>query len=367
MPCVVTIGSIGKKLCLTKVPSFTNQAINAIIVNTEKYDPDFVFYLMKYNLPQVKNLSSGTASGRENVSKTSFGRIKVKLPKHLPTQKKIASVLSAYDDLIENNNQRIQLLEDMAQEIYKEWFVRFRFPNYQNTTFADKDGNPVPHGTKGAIPEGWKKQSLGNRYDISLGGTPSRENEQYWNGNIAWINSGKVNETRVFEPSEYISEIGLSKSATKLLPKKTTLLAITGATLGQVSFLEIESCTNQSIVGIKDVYSKEDEFIFLTMKNKIKELMNYAGGGAQQHINKAIVEDYEILIPNDSVLKRFREMIKPKFDLLANLLFQNQVLQDTRDLLLPRLISGKLSVDNITLPENELQIAAEAESPTYTV
>lgn len=356
--CIVTIGSIGKKLCMTKEVSLTNQAINTIVVNTDRYDSDFVFYLMKYNLPQVKNLSSGTASGRENVSKKSFGNIKVRFPKKLSTQKKIASILSAYDDLIENNHQRIQLLEDMAQEIYKEWFVRFRFPGYQDTKFIDKEGNQVPHGSKDAIPEGWEEIKLGKRYDVSLGGTPSRNKEQYWNGDIAWINSGKVNDLRVVEPSEFISELGLSKSATKLLPIKTTLLAITGATLGQVSLLEIESCTNQSIVGIKDVYSKEDEFIFLTMKNKIGDLMNYAGGGAQQHINKAIVEDYEILIPNDSIMKDFREIIKPKFDLISNLLFKNQVLQETRDLLLPRLISGKLSVENLQVNEL-LNIAAD--------
>ncbi len=112
-PCVVTIGTIGK-LCLTKEPSFCNQAVNAILVDASKHDPMYVYYLMRLTNHRVKALSSGTTSGRENVSKGVFESIEVNI--HLlPEQRRIGATLAAYDDLIENNMRRIEILEQMVQ------------------------------------------------------------------------------------------------------------------------------------------------------------------------------------------------------------------------------------------------------------
>ncbi|MCC6548594.1 MAG: restriction endonuclease subunit S, partial [Ignavibacteriaceae bacterium] len=117
--CVVTIGSIGKKITQAITDCFINQAVNAVVPN-KNYDSDYVFYLLKNNLNKVKGLDSGTSSGRENVSKSSFSSIQVKAVKSLHTQRKIAGILSAYDDLIENNLKRIKLLEEKAAFRYKE-------------------------------------------------------------------------------------------------------------------------------------------------------------------------------------------------------------------------------------------------------
>ncbi len=315
---------------------FLGQRLIQYRANPSIIDQLFLYYAFQDDFMQGQIRSYGSGATVEHLRIGDCETIKVKFPP-LPIQQKIASILSSYDELIENNNQRIKLLEEIAEEIYKEWFVRFRFPGYENTKFID------------GLPEGWEKKSIGECFNVTLGGTPSREIESYWNGSIPWINSGKVNDLRIIEASEYITELGLKKSATKLLPKKTTLLAITGATLGQISFLEIESCVNQSVVGIKDPNNKIDEFVFLTMKEKIKDLVNYAGGGAQQHINKAVVENGKIVLPDIKTLEQFISIVKPQFDLLATLMFKNQVLQETRDLLLPRLISGKLSVEHLVV------------------
>ena len=143
-PCVVTIGTIGK-LCLTRQPSFCNQAVNAIIVNRESHDPHYVYYLMKLTVSAVKSLSSGTASGRENVSKSAFEGIEVRVHV-LRDQLRIASILSAYDDLIENNTRRIKILEEMAQMIYREWFVNFRFPGHENVKLVESELGPISEG-----------------------------------------------------------------------------------------------------------------------------------------------------------------------------------------------------------------------------
>lgn len=252
-------------------------------------------------------------------------------------QKKTTKILSNYDDLIENNNRRIKILEEMAQKIYKEWFVDFKFPGHETATFKD---SPL-----GKIPKDWEIKQIGKEYKTYLGGTPSRNEIKYWNGNIPWLNSGKTNELRITEASEYITEVGLEKSSTKLMPKFTTVLAITGATLGQVSMLGNEMCANQSVVG---VYSNTNqEFVFYLLKDKIKRLIQNASGGAQQHINKDIVNEMEFILPTNNILNNFTNILKPINLEIFNLLHKNRVLKQTRDILLPRLISGEIDVENM--------------------
>ena len=142
---------------------------------------------------------------------------------------------------------------------------------------------------------GWKK-AVSAFFTTVLGGTPSREKKEYWGGNIPWINSGEVNKLRIIKESEFISELGLKKSATKIMPVHTTVLAITGATLGQVSYTEIETCANQSVVGIYDQQKVYSEYIYLAVSNEIKGIISKATGGAQQHINKDIVNNFEIML-----------------------------------------------------------------------
>ena len=203
----------------------------------------YIFYLLKYNLPQVKNLSSGTASGRENVSKSSFSNIKVELIKDLPTQKKIASILSAYDDLIENNNQRIQLLEEMAEEIYKEWFVRFRFPGYEQTKFYDKAGKEVEHGTKGALPEGWSIKKLRDCIELYIGGGWGEESPKGKNTEPAHVLRGTDitefnKEILNFDVKRYHTKSNLSS---RLCVEDDIIFEVSGGTedqsLGRTSFV----------------------------------------------------------------------------------------------------------------------------------
>ncbi|MBE3707600.1 restriction endonuclease subunit S [Vibrio parahaemolyticus] len=157
-PCVVTIGTIGKS-CLTKERSLVNQAVNCVVVDTEKFDIMYVYYLLQLTIPKVKSLNSGTASGRENVSKSVFENIEVKVVSSRESQAEIGDYLSNYDTLIENNNRRIAILEDMAQSLYREWFVNFRYPNHEDNLDADGDAKLVD-SPLGQIPEGWEIKRL---------------------------------------------------------------------------------------------------------------------------------------------------------------------------------------------------------------
>ena len=137
---------------MTTTNSFTNQQINTLIVN-KKNNPHYIFYLLRYIKGYFQLLGSGTGSGKGIVNKSTFEKTKIPVVCDIDIQNRIADILSTYDDLIENNNRRIALLEKAAQELYKEWFVRFRFPGYENAKFEN------------GLPEGWKRKKISAYYD----------------------------------------------------------------------------------------------------------------------------------------------------------------------------------------------------------
>lgn len=205
--------------------------------------------------------------------------------------------IGSIDDLIENNNTIIIKLENIILNLYRKKSIE------------------------------WKKQvKIGDLFKCILGGTPSTKKNEYWDGDIAWVNSGEVNKLRIVSPSRYITKDGLENSATKLLPKKTTVIAITGATLGQVSLLEIDSCTNQSVIGILENNTLKHDFIYPMMINAIKKLVLNKTGGAQQHINKNDVETFEIFVPSEIEYFEYSQIVQPIFEYQSKLILQNKEL-----------------------------------------
>jgi len=306
-----------------------NQRLGLIQIRDQKLaDQHFIYYL--FNSKPVRQQIRGSASGTKirHTAPSRIADVKVRVPP-FPVQQRIAGILSAYDELIENSQRRIKILEAMARTLYREWFVHFRFPGHEN---HHRIASPL-----GEIPQGWGVMKLGARFQTVLGGTPSRAKAEYWeNGTIAWINSGKVNDLRITDHSELITELALKKSAAKMMPKGTTVLAITGATLGQVSYLEIETAANQSVVGIIDPSRRMSEWIYLSICERIEGIIKHASGGAQQHINKEVVNEVLLALPEAKLVNGFKVIVEPMFKEIAALLFQIQNLRRTRDLLLPR-------------------------------
>ena len=332
--CVSCIGSDLGKVVLTKKPTVTNQQFNSIVPNEEN-DADFIYYLMTV-VGKHLNYLSKTSTAVPIINKSTFANYEIEIP-NIKEQKRIGKILSSLDDKIELNRRINDNLEQQAQALFKSWFVDFD---------PFKDGKFV-ESELGRIPKGWRVERLGSVCKCLLGGTPSRNKEEYWNGKIAWINSGEINEFRITKPSEYITQEGLKKSATKLLPKKTTVLAITGATLGQVSLLEIDSCANQSVIGLLENEDIFHEYIYPLIKNRIDDLCSHMTGGAQQHINKNNVEQLEILVPPKKILVEYKQIATPIYSLISNICFESQKISKLRDSLLPRLMSGELKLDKI--------------------
>ena len=292
-------------------------------------DVRFIKYCFDILQRKCKQISQGTA--QDNLSWEKLSTIKFPAPP-LKIQCRIAEVLSRYDSLIENYQKQIKLLEEAAQRLYKEWFVDLRFPGYEKTKIVD------------GLPEGWSFIRIKDRYKTVLGGTPSRFINSYWGGDISWINSGEINKLRIIKPSEKITQDGYKNSSTKLMPIHTTILAITGATLGQVSYTEIETCANQSVVGIIDEENTTNEFLYLNIYNNIHSMINKATGGAQQHINKDIVSDYFIMLPDESILIEFRKRINPIFNTIRDYFFIIEDIIEARDRLLPKLMNCEIEV-----------------------
>jgi len=332
-------------------------------------DPRYMYFYLSLNKTTdcLASIAEGSTTAYPSIKPSVIASIEVELPP-LPTQKKISYILSTLDDKIELNRKMNETLESMAQAIFKSWFVDFDLVHAKAGASSEDEldkaakdlgisrevldlfPSEFEESELGMIPKGWNISSIKDNLDVILGGTPSRSNDSFWtDGAVSWINSGKVNEFRIIECSENITEEAVRKSSTKLLPKKTTVLAITGATLGQVSLLEIDSCANQSVIGLPETLDLNHSFIYPCICNSIKELISHQTGGAQQHINKGNVEDFKIVTPEQNLLSKYVDIAKPWMDLVSNNCFENQTLQKTRDTLLSKLLSGELDVSELEL------------------
>lgn len=316
------------QISFLNIDTYINQSLISLRADNKNLDSKYLFYNLKSRYSELRSLSDATSS-RGSITCPMLYNLDINIPDY-PTQKKIASILGAYDEKIENNNKIIKNLEETAQTIFNEWFVNFKFPGYGKVKMIDSE--------MGEIPEGWEIKKISELFTVILGGTPSREKPECWNGNIPWINSGEINKLRILEATEHITELGLNKSNARLIKSGATVLAITGTTLGQVSRLEIDSTANQSVIGIYDENNVLNEYLYLYILSNIHDLISSASGGAQQHINKQIVEDYDILNPSDDVIKDFNKKINSFFLLIKKLFEENISLKSQRDLLLVKLI-----------------------------
>jgi type I restriction enzyme S subunit len=301
-------------------------------------DIKYIYYLLKIiDFTKINSGSSVPTLNRNHAHQLLVPFVE------LQEQKKISKILSSFDQKIETNNAIIANLEAQAQAIFKSWFVDFE--PFQDGDFVESE--------LGMIPEGWEVKKIEEVTESLLGGTPARKKEEFWCGDIPWINSGELNKIRIIEPTEYITKKGLENSSTKLLPKKTTVIAITGATLGQVSLLEIDTCANQSVIGILENENLPYEYIYPFFLNNIDMIILNQTGSSQQHINNNDIKNTKMILPINKVMDAYEQIVSPIYKLVENYMFQNKVLSQTRDTLLPKLMSGEIRVGQDDIEEIE--------------
>ena len=279
----------------------------------------------------------------KNVSPTQISEFEFYAPS-LPTQQKIAAILSSLDDKIALNKKINAKLEAMAKRLYDYWFVQFDFPNADGKPYKASVGKMVWNETlKREIPDGWEVKKLGDVCEIVLGGTPSTANNEFWeNGTINWLNSGEVGEFPIVESEKKITEIAMEKSTTEFLEAGSVTLSITRYL--RPSILAIDACINQSVVGIKENDLFKNCFLYPYLQNEIDRLMSLRTGAQQPHINKEIVEDSFINIPPKELMEKYEKKVTPIYLQIINIAKETQKLTMLRDRLLPLLMNGQVEV-----------------------
>ncbi len=287
-------------------------------------DSNYVFYLALSPMirdPAVKSMTG--ASGRQRAILSSVEDIHV--PAYpLPTQRKIA-VLSVYDDLIENNTHRIKILEDMAQTLYQEWFVHFRFPGHENI--------PMVESSLGLIPDGWEVKSFG---EVSLNFDRQRKPL-----------SGKVRSTMQGEYPYYGAAKVLDHINDYLFDGRYLLIGEDGSVVTEEGKPVLQLVTGKFWVNnhthvIQGKAPISTNFLYLFMSNVV--ILGYVTGAAQPKINQQNLNRIPVILPSQSLLEKFNQIIETNFDKIITLNLKNANLRQTRDLLLPKLISGEIDV-----------------------
>ena len=327
-PGVVTgrYGTIGEVFYLEEDYWPLNTAL--YVIDFKGNDPRFSAYFLRNVLKGYQSEKAAVPGVDRNV----LHEIKVRAPSH-SLQLRITDVLSTYDNLIENNHRRMALLEESARLLYREWFVRLRFPGYEHTPIVD------------GVPQGWDSGTVSDFYETSSGGTPSRKVAEYFTGEIPWIKTQELSNGFITDTGEHITDEALKNSSAKLFPNRTVLIALYGATVGELGITALPAATNQACCAVlhKDPRGHYAHAFLYFRENK-EVLVGLSAGAAQKNISQQIVRGVPMVMPTNSLMSMFTDIVSPMFEQMLNLQLANQKLRTARDLLLPRLMSGELAV-----------------------
>lgn len=302
-------------------------------------DSDFIYYLsMLDDIRKTAELSMVGASGRQRASLKVIQDFFVNAP-DFSTQSRIASVLSTYDDLIENNDKRIKILEEMAQRLYTEWFVKFKFPGHDKVRLVDSKTD------FGKIPEWWEVKKLKDVADTISGYAFKSADFQKTGIPVIKIKNIESDGTVRIQDVDRISENILTNKMSKyVLGSGDIIVAMTGATAGKVGriFNKEKMFLNQRVAKVeprKDHYSLV--WGRIGTEDAMNELYSLAGGAAQPNMSAAQIESISILVPSEGVLLGYEKLVLPMLNKILLLQRWNQNLSQIRDLLIPQLVTGK--------------------------
>lgn len=299
-------------VALAANPICTNQGFKSIVCDEKQVVPLYLYYYMKANLDYIKLF--GTGATFPEISGKTMGKIKVEIFKSLDVQHRIASILSTYDTLIENNTKRIRLLEKMAENIYKEWFVRFRFPGHENVEMEN------------GLPKGWKRGSLSDVCEFKRGKNITSSEMQ--EGNVPVISAG-------LEPSGY-------HSCSNVRGVNVTMSS-SGANAGYIA-IHYSDIWAADCSYIEESTTGNIYYVYELLNNIRTVINNFQRGAAQPHVYPKDVNRIKLILPSKELMLKANGRLEIMHKEIYNLQKQNSLLACQRDLLLPRLMSGKLEV-----------------------
>jgi len=287
----------------------------------------YLYYLLKSMDLAAMNVGSAVPSLTTEV----LNKVEINVPDEA-TQVEIAQILSSLDEKTELNLQMNQTLEAMAQALFKEWFVNFNFPNV--------DGE-----LENGLPKGWRMGKLGEMVDVKGGATPSTTKEEYWNGEFYWTTPKDLSNIQtpvLIDTERKITELGVKQISSGVMPKGTLLLS-SRAPIGYIAISQVPISINQGYIAIQGKLVS-NIFMLFWLKQNMDAVKSKANGSTFQEISKSNFREIETIIPSKEVLIKFDEMSNSIFEKIVENTYQIQTLTQTRDSLLPRLMSGKIDV-----------------------
>lgn len=299
--------------------------------NEEELNIRYLCYALNQQLRLLKTMSSGsttkflTVRMLDNLDIPLFG---------INIQTQIVNILSAYDDLIENNQKQIKLLEEAAQWLYKEWFVDLRFPGHENTKIVD------------GVPEGWNESTVESFGTVITGKTPPTSNKEYYtNGKVPFVTIPDMhNVVYPLKTEKRLTIEGAQTQKNKYIPPNSVMISCIG-TVGLVCIATEVCQTNQQINSI--ILNNEDDlYFFYESMLRMKDLLDGLGsnGATMTNVNKSKLEKLIIISPSKDIVKQYNDVCKPLFESALNLSRKNVYLKNMREALLPKLMSGEVEV-----------------------
>lgn len=302
-------------VAIAKKPLSTNQGCKNLQCKEEVAFPKFIYYLLRNSTKKLR--AHATGSTYTELSTNRLKNISFCLPENVKVQEKIASVLSGYDDLIENNRQQIQLLEQAAQLLYKKWFVHLRFPGHEHATITNR------------VPKGWEKKTLGDIVQIKKGKNITKNLIK--DGFVPVVAGGLA-------PAYYHDTANVTRPI--------ITVSASGANAGYVNLYH-EDIWASDCSYISQTSTNYPYYFYLLLVSKQKEIFRLQRGAAQPHVYPRDLQRLTLHSPTESIIRVFEESVSHNFRQARNLIEQNKLLSKARDLLLPRLINGRVSIQKV--------------------
>ena len=304
-------------------------------LNTALYVQDFQGNDPRFSAYFLESILTNTDSNKAavpGVNRNDLHALAVRATRDLGRQRAIASILRAYDDLIENNRRRIRLLEQEARLVYEEWFVRLRFPGHTRANLET------------GVPVGWIRTRISDVCDTVGGGTPSTKFPEYWDGDVTWVVPSDVTNNDclvLLDSGRKITERGLRESSAKMVPAGTILMT-SRASVGFFALMDRDVATNQGFINIITNDERTRLYLLFNLMSRVAEIRGNAKGTTYPEISKGRFRTMDIVVPDGALLQRFSDSAS---DIVGQVRFLKRStfqLGRARDLLLPRLMNGEL-------------------------
>lgn len=310
----------------------------------EEILPKYLYYLSiskKLRSAVIKSMT-GT-SGRQRAQKESLLNFQIFLP-NITDQKKILGLLDSLDTKIELNNQMITTLEEVASALFKRWFVDFEFPDENGNPYKSSGGKMID-SELGEIPEEWKVKKISEVSDVKIGKTPPRKESKWFSKSegLKWVSIADLGKTKLYvmNTKEKLTLEAIDKKRVNVIPKNTVLLSFK-LTVGRLAITTEDTVTNEAIASF--INSEVSvEFLYLYLKEFRFETLGNTSSIATA-INSKIIRNIPLLIPKNRCEEQFLEIILPLFVNLKKCVFENNSLEELRDSLIPKLLSGEIEV-----------------------